>query len=117
MTFFKTIFGLTVTIGVMFSPTYAFAGKCGEISCKDITGVQSKEVFQNLFRDLGSDCRQIQNIKVLDVSQPGNMMLYKVMCHDGLELAEYQLVHFMWEKKLQINKLSSSWADPIIVKY
>lgn len=110
---------ILVFIGCVFVsfPLQIRADTCGLVSCKNLTGNQSKKVFERLVRDAGTDCKKINTIKYLEKSKLGIMSIYELVCHDGNQLSKYQIIHWINDKEIIIEKFTGSWMDSITIKY
>jgi hypothetical protein len=86
------------------------ADECGTVSCRDITSANSIDVVMNLMQSLGTDCRRVHAIKVLDKSTPSHAY-YQVMCDDGGGVQQYQIVHEPVSRELWVYKFSGNWMD------
>jgi hypothetical protein len=86
------------------------ADECGTSACRDITSANSIDIVTSIMRSLGTDCRQVHTVKMLDKSTP-SLAFYQVMCGDGDGVQQYQIDHEPVSRELWVHKLSGNWMD------
>lgn len=95
----------------------AHSDTCGAVGCSDLTGTKANEAFQILMESVGTDCRDVQTVKMLDHSQLGIMHLYTVTCYDGSDVAHYNVIHEPVIREFNFHKLSGKWMDSVKIRY
>lgn len=95
----------------------AEAETCGQVACRNITGEQSVREIESLLHSVGSDCKSVNEVRLLDKSKPGIMHIYEVKCDDGHGDQTYQIIHWASQREFNIDKLSGKWMDAIRFNY
>jgi hypothetical protein len=101
---------LVIAFFLLMSVDRLLADECGTVSCRDITSANSIDAVANLMQSLGTDCRKVRTVKILDKSTPSHAY-YQVMCDDGDGVQQYQIDHEPGSREVWVRKFSGNWMD------